>query len=75
MVYFILLSYVPLPEALSDSVSQTWMGTTFARLVLLGVVLLGGLSGYGSVTTAWGYFPFICGPRQSGESLLIGFVG
>ncbi|VDB92246.1 unnamed protein product [Peniophora sp. CBMAI 1063] len=64
VVYFILLSYVPLPDALSESVSQTWMGTTFARLVLLGVVLLGGLSGYGSVTTAWGYFPFICGPRQ-----------
>ena len=60
-VYFILLSYVPLPNGLIFSGMGDTLTLVTARYNVLGTFILGCLSGFGSVTTAWGYFPLSCG--------------
>ena len=63
-VYFLLLSYVPLPDGIvSSGMSDTFTLVT-ARYNVLGIFILGSLSGFGSVTTAWGYFPLRCGKNR-----------
>ncbi|KAH9052197.1 Abscisic acid G-protein coupled receptor-domain-containing protein [Lactarius vividus] len=62
-VYFLILSYVPLPGALLSEENRTFTLVT-ARYNVLGTVILGSLSGFGSVTTAWGYFPLNCGKNR-----------
>ena len=64
LVYFLLLSYVPLPDGLvSSGISDTFTLVT-ARYNVLGTFILGCLSGFGSVTTAWGYFPLSFGKNR-----------
>ena len=58
-VYFFLLPYVPLPGVILSEENRTFTLIT-ARYNVLGTVILGSLSGFGSVTTAWGYFPLSC---------------
>jgi len=63
-VYFLLLSYVPLPDGIvSSGMSDTFTLVT-ARYNVLGIFILGSLSGFGSVTTAWGHFPLPCGKNR-----------
>ena len=63
-VYFLLLSYVPLPDGIvSSGMSNTFTLVT-ARYNVLGIFILGSLSGFGSVTTGWGYFPLRCGKNR-----------
>jgi len=63
-VYSFLLSYVPLPDGIvSSGMSDTFTLVT-ARYNVLGIFILGSLSGFGSVTTAWGYFPLRCGKNR-----------
>lgn len=64
MVYFLLLSYVPLPDALVFSEESTVFTLVTARYNVLGTSILGSLSGFGSVTTSWGYFPLCCGKNR-----------
>ncbi|KAI0062989.1 hypothetical protein BV25DRAFT_491774 [Artomyces pyxidatus] len=65
IVYFLLLSYIPIPKAL-DAPSETGslLTASLSRLTVLGTVLLGALSGSGSVSTSWGYFPLSCGGKR-----------
>jgi len=64
LVYFLLLSYVPLPDGIvSSGMSDTFTLVT-ARYNVLGTFILGCLSGFGSVTTAWGYFPLSFGKNR-----------
>ncbi|KAI9454650.1 Abscisic acid G-protein coupled receptor-domain-containing protein [Lactarius psammicola] len=62
-VYFLLLSYVPLPGVLVSEENRTFT-LVMARYNVLGTIILGSLSGFGSVTTAWGYFPLSCGKNR-----------
>ena len=62
-VYFLLLSYVPLPGVLLSEENHTFALVT-AHYNVLEAVTLGSLSGFGSVTTAWGYFPLSCGKNR-----------
>lgn len=62
-VYFLLLSYVPLPYLLSSGKSDTFTLVT-VRYNVLGTFILGCLSGFGSVTAAWGYFPLSCSKNR-----------
>jgi len=59
-VYFLLLSYVPLPDSLVSSGKASAFTLVTARYNVLGIFILGSLSGFGSVTTAWGYYPITC---------------
>ncbi|KAF8264979.1 Abscisic acid G-protein coupled receptor-domain-containing protein, partial [Lactarius quietus] len=62
-VYFFLISYVPLPGVLLSEEHRT-LTLVMARYNVLGTIILGSLSGFGSVTTAWGYFPLSCGKNR-----------
>ena len=55
-VYLFLLSRIPLPPVLKASDT---FAAALARLVVLGTIILGVLSGFGAVSSAWGYLPFM----------------
>ena len=38
-----------------------WLALSLGRVVVLGVVVLGGLSGFGAVRTAWDFFEHLSG--------------
>jgi len=54
IIYLFLLSLVPLPDALTSSDITT---TALSRLVVLGTIILGLLSGFGAISNAWAFFP------------------
>ena len=62
--YFLLLSYVPLPDSIVSSGTSDTFTLVTARYNVLGTFILGCLSGFGSVTTALGYFPLSCGKNR-----------
>ena len=68
-VYFLLLSYVPLPADLVPSGKSDTFTLVTVRYNVLGTFILGCLSGFGSVTAAWGYFPLSCGKNRHVEQL------
>ncbi|KZP33174.1 G protein-coupled receptor 89 [Athelia psychrophila] len=53
-LYLFLLSRIPLPESLA---STGFTAMTLSRLVFVGIVILGLLSGFGAVSNAWAFFP------------------
>ncbi|KAF8890735.1 Abscisic acid G-protein coupled receptor-domain-containing protein [Infundibulicybe gibba] len=58
VVYLIGLSYVPLPNALP---SPNFQMAILSRLVFLGTIIIGLLSGFGAINNAWDFIPR--GPR------------
>ncbi|KAF8991314.1 Abscisic acid G-protein coupled receptor-domain-containing protein [Cyathus striatus] len=52
--FLYLFSYIALPPALSSASLDT---AALARLIVLGTIILGLLSGFGAVSSAWGYLP------------------
>lgn len=54
ILYLFLLSCIPLPDAL---VSSDVITAAVSRLVVLGTIILGLLSGFGAVSNAWAFFP------------------
>lgn len=54
ILYLFLLSWIPIPDALASSDMMT---TALSRLVVLGTIILGLLSGFGAVSNAWAFFP------------------
>ncbi|KAJ7726831.1 G protein-coupled receptor 89 [Mycena maculata] len=53
-LYVFLLSLIPLPPALS---SPDIISATLSRLVVLGTIILGLLSGFGAVSSSWDFIP------------------
>ncbi|KII90101.1 hypothetical protein PLICRDRAFT_174887 [Plicaturopsis crispa FD-325 SS-3] len=60
-VYFFMLSYIPLPSALSYPDVMT---AALTRLIVLGTIILGLLSGFGAVSNAWAFFPLFSRNRK-----------
>ncbi|KIK02881.1 hypothetical protein K443DRAFT_96034 [Laccaria amethystina LaAM-08-1] len=56
VLYLFALSYIPLPEALSSSDIMT---AALSRLIVLGTIILGLLSGFGAISSSWQYLPFL----------------
>ncbi|KAH9851286.1 Abscisic acid G-protein coupled receptor-domain-containing protein, partial [Lenzites betulinus] len=54
IIFLLALSYVPLP---ADMPTHTVLASTLSRLTVIGTVLLGLLSGFGAIYTAWDFFP------------------
>jgi hypothetical protein len=52
-LYLFLLSYIPLPTALSSVDPPTAILT---RLIVIGTVVLGMLSGFGAISNAWEFY-------------------
>jgi len=61
-LFLFLLSYTPLPSALPSS---NIIVTTLSRLTVLGTIILGALSGFGAINTAWTFFPVFYGAPRS----------
>ncbi|KAG9020473.1 hypothetical protein FS842_007299, partial [Serendipita sp. 407] len=56
LLYLFAFSYVPLPRNLAPSGIFT---NAVARMTVLGTLILGLLSGFGAVSTAWSFQPFV----------------
>jgi hypothetical protein len=53
-IYLFSFSYIPLPPALG---STTIFTSTLSRLIVLGTIILGLLSGFGAISNSWSYIP------------------
>lgn len=60
LLYLFGLSYIPLPSALSSSDLIT---SALSRLIVLGTIILGLLSGFGAISNAWAFFPLFSRTR------------
>ncbi|KAI0758814.1 Abscisic acid G-protein coupled receptor-domain-containing protein [Fomes fomentarius] len=54
LLFLIALSYVPLPSGMP---THSVLASTLSRLTVIGIVILGALSGFGAIDTAWDFFP------------------
>ncbi|KAH9924238.1 Abscisic acid G-protein coupled receptor-domain-containing protein [Amylocystis lapponica] len=64
-LFLFLLSYIPLPSALSSSNITM---TTLSRLTVMGTIILGLLSGFGAINTAWTFFPLFSRTKRTHPS-------
>ncbi|KAI1787372.1 Abscisic acid G-protein coupled receptor-domain-containing protein [Ganoderma leucocontextum] len=53
-LFLLALSYVPLPAGMP---AHTVAAAALSRLTVIGTVILGALSGFGAIDTAWDFFP------------------
>ena len=61
--FLFFLAMIPLPAALPTS---GIIATTLSRLTVMGTIILGLLSGFGAINTAWVYFPGLRGKQTCG---------
>ncbi|KAJ3516331.1 hypothetical protein NLJ89_g1183 [Agrocybe chaxingu] len=54
-LYLFALTYIPLPSTLESTDTST---TFLSRLIVLGTIILGLLSGFGAVSNSWQFLPF-----------------
>ncbi len=59
-VFLFALANIPLPAGLA---SQDALTNAISRLIILGTIVLGVLSGFGAVSNAWGFLPFLSASR------------
>ena len=64
--FLFILSYVPLPSSISET---SGVSAIVSRLTVIGTVILGLLSGFGSINNAWDYLPILSrNHRYGGDS-------
>ncbi|KAF9073990.1 G protein-coupled receptor 89 [Rhodocollybia butyracea] len=51
------LSRIPLPQALREDSNIDLITSSLARLIVVGTIILGLLSGFGAVSNSWAYLP------------------
>ncbi|KAF9559011.1 hypothetical protein CPC08DRAFT_709138 [Agrocybe pediades] len=56
-LYLFIFSHIPLPSSIEAS-NLDWTEATLSRLIILGTIVLGLLSGFGAVSSSWQYLPF-----------------
>lgn len=54
MLYLFAVTYIPLPASLASS---DILMTALSRLIVLGTIILGLLSGFGAVSSSWAFIP------------------
>ncbi|PCH43230.1 hypothetical protein WOLCODRAFT_73912 [Wolfiporia cocos MD-104 SS10] len=64
-IFLFLLSYIPLPSAVPSSNMIT---TILSRLIVVGTITLGALSGFGAINTAWTFFPVLRSKARNNPS-------
>ncbi|KAH8836157.1 G protein-coupled receptor 89 [Flagelloscypha sp. PMI_526] len=57
LLYLLLLSYIPLPPGLFVNNTMDFTTSLLSRLVVLGTIVLGLLSGFGAVSNSWEFIP------------------
>ncbi|KAF8346552.1 G protein-coupled receptor 89 [Amanita rubescens] len=60
LVFLFALANIPLPAGLT---SRDALTNAISRLIILGTIVLGVLSGFGAVSNAWGFLPFLSASR------------
>ena len=63
-VFLFILSYVPLPSSISET---SGVSAIVSRLTVIGTVILGLLSGFGSMNNAWDYLPILSRNQKYGS--------
>ena len=63
--FLFILSYVPLPSSISKT---SGISAIVSRLTVIGTVILGLLSGFGSINNAWDYLPILSQNQKYDES-------
>lgn len=66
-LFLFILSYVPLPSSISET---SGVPAVVSRLTVIGTVILGLLSGFGSINNAWDYLPILSQTRKCGDNFL-----
>jgi The Golgi pH Regulator (GPHR) Family N-terminal len=69
ITYLFAFSHIPLPASLASSDTTT---IALSRLIVLGTIILGLLSGFGVISNSWRFLPFI---SQSRYVCLFFFLG
>ncbi|KAF8170773.1 G protein-coupled receptor 89 [Pholiota molesta] len=59
-LYLFALSYIPIPPSLTPSDTIT---AALSRLIVLGTIILGLLSGFGAISSSWQFLPFGLRPQ------------
>ncbi|KAM6493159.1 G protein-coupled receptor 89 [Amanita muscaria] len=54
------IAHIPLPKGLT---SHDTMTSILSRLIILGTIILGLLSGFGAISNSWGFIPFFSNSR------------
>jgi hypothetical protein len=62
-LFLFILSYVPLPSSISET---SGVSAIVSRLTVIGTVILGLLSGFGSINNAWDYLPILSRNQKYG---------
>jgi len=62
--FLFVLSYVPLPSSISET---SGVPAIVSRLTVIGTVILGLLSGFGSINSAWDYLPVLSRNQKYGS--------
>ncbi|KAI0354206.1 hypothetical protein OH77DRAFT_517207 [Trametes cingulata] len=65
ILFLLALSYIPLPAGMP---AHTMLASTLSRLTVIGTVILGLLSGFGAIDTAWDFFPVFSRKARSDPS-------
>jgi len=60
-LYLFALSYIPIPGSLESPDTAT---AALSRLIVIGTIVLGLLSGFGAISSSWEFLPF--GSRPQG---------
>ncbi|KAF8626649.1 hypothetical protein AX15_004742 [Amanita polypyramis BW_CC] len=56
ILFLFAVAYIPLPAGLTTPDVLT---SALSRLIILGTIILGLLSGFGAISNAWGFIPFL----------------
>jgi hypothetical protein len=56
VVFLFALAHIPLPAGLT---SRDVLTNALSRLIIVGTIVLGLLSGFGAISNAWGFIPFL----------------
>jgi hypothetical protein len=72
LLYLFLFSHIPLPVALQSPNTDTdAMTAALARLIVVGTIILGLLSGFGAISNSWAYIPILSRSRYSTPILIL----
>jgi len=71
MLLLFAIAYIPLPK---DFTPPDIMTSALSRLLILGTITLGVLSGFGAISNSWGFIPFLASSRYTLFTLDLRFL-
>ena len=62
MLLLFAIAHIPLPQGFTPPDIMT---SALSRLLILGTIILGVLSGFGAISNSWGFIPFLASSRYT----------